>query len=540
MGAGNLDAARSDFEKVVRLQPSLEQGHSALGTVLLRQGHFPEGIRELEKALALKPGDDAAQLNLAMAYLSENEPAKALPWFSKYESAAQAQHRAVPDSVVEAHVKALADAGRYPDAVAKLRELLARTPGSPELLDAMGSLYAAEHDWPEAEKEFRAAIVQQPDLASAHLHLGVTLAAENNPEARTELGRAYELAPNDAAVAAQWGEALADDGKDDEAIPVLRHAVELAPDDGHAGYALALALQRSGQFGEAIPLLRKAAEATPADAGVLTNLGMALSQAQQAKDALPVLQRAITLDPANIETRQDLAVAYLQLNQFDDAVRELSAAIKLKPDSADLHYNLGFAYKMQDKPALAIPELEQAAKLNPSASEPHYALGVLYREAGRNAEAAAELSTALKLQPQNGDGWETLGSVYNDLGQLDNAANALAQAIAQLPGQYNPHLTLAAVLTKQGKTAEAAAERKQGAELMHASMNRQRAEVATNTAESTLKSGKQADAEAQFREALSYDANYAPAHLGLARALDAEGKPAEAAAERQKATQNAQ
>jgi len=38
----------------------------------------------------------------------------------------------------------------------------------------------------------------------------------------------------------------------------------------------------------------------------------------------------------------------------------------------------------------------------------------------------------------------------------------------------------------------------------------------------------------QFHDALSYDAQYSEAHLGLASVLDAEGKPAEAEAERQK------
>jgi len=66
-------------------------------------------------------------------------------------------------------------------------------------------------------------------------------------------------------------------------------------------------------------------------------------------------------------------------------------------------------------------------------------------------------------------------------------------------------------------------------------MNRQRAEVATNAGNSQLRSGDAGAAVVQFREALSYDANYAEAHLGLANALDRQGKTAEAAAERQKA-----
>jgi tetratricopeptide (TPR) repeat protein len=156
-------------------------------------------------------------------------------------------------------------------------------------------------------------------------------------------------------------------------------------------------------------------------------------------------------------------------------------------------------------------------------------------QAGRYTDAARELNTSLKLRPENGDGWATLGSVDNHLDKLSEAAMALKEAIRQLPQQPDPHLTLAAVLAKQNQPAEATAERKKAADLMRVNMNHQRAEVASNSANSLLKTGKLDDAIAEFREALTYDSNYAEAHAGLAKALEQQGKVAEAAAERQKA-----
>jgi protein O-GlcNAc transferase len=71
---------------------------------------------------------------------------------------------------------------------------------------------------------------------------------------------------------------------------------------------------------------------------------------------------------------------------------------------------------------------------------------------------------------------------------------------------------------------------------MRANMNRQRAEVATHGGESLLKNGDVAGAAVQFQDALSYDAQYAYAHEGLAKCYEAQGKQAEAAAERAKIT----
>ena len=55
-------------------------------------------------------------------------------------------------------------------------------------------------------------------------------------------------------------------------------------------------------------------------------------------------------------------------------------------------------------------------------------------------------------------------------------------------------------------------------------MNLQRAEVATNSGRSLLTNGKIDDAIIQFRDALAFDPDYAEAHLGLAEALDKQGK----------------
>jgi tetratricopeptide (TPR) repeat protein len=534
----DLGGARGDFEKVVRLAPQAEQGHSALGAVLVSLGETAAGIRELERALAIQPSDGTAQMNLALAYEQSGEPtgvvAKALQLFAKAEAGARAQGKELPPYALAGYARALA--GKDPAlAIAKMKAAVAGDSGNWELRDELGSLFARRKDWPDAEREFTEAARLNGEFAAAHLHLGLALQAEGEPGALEELSRAAELAPDDLAIGLQLGKALAGAGRDSEAIPVFQRLIASHPESLDINYELALALQRSGQAEAAIPLLEKvvAAEATNADA--LTNLGMALTQVQRAKDAVPELQQAVKLAPGSATAHQDLAAAYIQLNQLDDAIAQLKIALRLAPDAPQLHYNLGVAYKMQDDAAAAIPELETAERQNPSAPEPAYLLGVLYMQVARYDDAARELDKSLKLQPENGDGWATLGSVYAKLNKIPEATSALREAIRQLPRQPDPHLTLATVLVKQGQAGEATAERKKAADLMRANMNRQRAEVASNSAKSLLQSGKVVDSIAEYKEALSFDADYPEAHRGLAAALDRQGNLADAKAEREKA-----
>ena len=126
--AGAAAAANNDFktaetqlEKVVRLAPQVEEGHSALGAVLARLGKLPQAIKELETALKLKPGDVSAQTNLALAYEQTGANEKAIVLFKKVEADAQRKRAAdsssaLPSYVLAAYARSLAAIGQLPAA----------------------------------------------------------------------------------------------------------------------------------------------------------------------------------------------------------------------------------------------------------------------------------------------------------------------------------------------------------------------------------------------------------------------------------------
>jgi protein O-GlcNAc transferase len=537
----DLKTAEAELEKVVRLVPQIEEGHSALGAVLVRLGKFSQAMKELETALALKPGDVSAQASLAWAYEQTGAYTKAIVLFKQVE--AEARQKSGPTSsgvppadVLEAYARALAATDQLPEAIAKMNTAVAASPQNTELHDGLGSLYAQQRSWSSAVGEFQKAIQLNPRFAAAHLHLGAALLMqEQAAPAVVELTQACQLAPENAVAATELGKAYAANNEDDQAIAAFQRAIRLDSRSTEAKYQLALALQHGEHNVEAVALLRQVVKAEPRNAEAASSLGLALLLTGNAKDAIPFLERRLEQKPHDATAHENLAAAYLQMNEVDEAIRVLSSGLKSNPSSFQLHYNLGLALKLKDDNAGAIPELETAVKLNPSAHEPHYTLGVLYMQDGRYDDAARELGLAMKLHPANADGWATLGSLYQKMNKLPEAADALRLAIRQMPDRPESHLTLAAVLVQQGQTAEAAAERKKGAELERVAMNRQRAEVSTNTGNSLLQKGQVADAIERYQEALSDDSDYVEAHRGLAKALERQGKNAEAAAERQKA-----
>src|ERR1700744_2407024 len=79
--SGNLEAARSKFAEVVKLEPQIAEAHEALGAVLLEMNRPAGAVAELESAAQLKPGDAGNETNLALAYAATGDAAKAIPHF---------------------------------------------------------------------------------------------------------------------------------------------------------------------------------------------------------------------------------------------------------------------------------------------------------------------------------------------------------------------------------------------------------------------------------------------------------------------------
>lgn len=531
----DLQTARVDFQQVIALVPNMEEGHSALGAVLVQLGQYSKAIPELIRSLVLKPSDRTATMNLAVAYSQTGVYLKAITLFHRLKDE-EMNDTAWPPDVLAAYARALAGTQRVSTAILEMQRAVTAMPSNAAMQDELGSLYAQEKNWAQAASAFQEAIRLDRELATAHLHLGVTRLAQGQlPSAIDELTIATKLLPKNAEPLLELGIALLTAGNAQDAIPILRRALELDPNSVEIKYQLALTLQSADQEQQAIPLFQQTVAAQPTNTQAITNLALALVQVGKAKESISLYQRALQLSPDDVTVYQDLAVAYIQESDIDDAIRELRTGLKLSPNDPALHYNLGLAYKLQDNTTAAIVELELCSKLDPALPDPHYTLGILYMQEGHFNRAAVQLRQALQMSPTNANGWAILGSVYQQQNKFPEAIAALREAIRQGPERPSPHITLATILAEQGNHTAAKEERKKAADLMRIAVNQQRATFETNTGDMQRQKGMLSQATQSYQQAIQDDPQYAAAHTGLAKVFEQEGKSAEAAEESRKA-----
>ena len=98
------------------------------------------------------------------------------------------------------------------------------------------------------------------------------------------------------------GNALAAQGRFDEAIKNYRQAIQLNPNYAEALNNLGIALADKGRFGEAIEAFSKAIQINPNDCKVLNNLGGSLADMGQFDEAIENYRKAIQINSNRPET----------------------------------------------------------------------------------------------------------------------------------------------------------------------------------------------------------------------------------------------
>ena len=227
------------------------------------------------------------------------------------------------------------------------------------------------------------------------------------------------------------------------------------------------------------------------------------------RDDFTLLSRTLAVEPHASYMRTDFGVLEWNSRRPAEAEREWRLALADMPDNAIALSNLGLAMLEKKRYQDAETYLQKAIALRPLYAAPHIHLGKVYAAEGDEARAEAELRRAVEIYPMNILARNTLGKFYYDAGNLAEAAVQYRASIESLPNEEALDAS-GDIYLRDG--APRKAEEAWG-EAVRLSTFDGHAHVSLGNVYFT--SGREAEAEKEYRVVLVLDPNNADALRGL-------------------------
>ncbi|TNE74791.1 MAG: tetratricopeptide repeat protein [Gammaproteobacteria bacterium] len=230
---------------------------------------FPESERvSLQAAdLAFQSGDESEARNIIQE-AKQAHPDSANPYLieatfyeqeGEFRQAAELYELALTkDDSANTHVayiRTLQKDGRKDSALKAAAAALESYPSNPTLLMNAAMLYQNEQQTEKAKSAYEALLDITSDNVVALNNLAWLYHEEGDARAMELAGRAYELNPENAAIADTYGWILLKAGKAEESLPVLEKAYKLQPNSDEIAMHLAEAYKATGKNAEAKVIL---------------------------------------------------------------------------------------------------------------------------------------------------------------------------------------------------------------------------------------------------------------------------------------------
>ncbi len=291
--AGQVGAAQSLYEEVVRSEPLHADAINLLGTIALQTGDSRRALDLFGRAVELDAGNVGARCNRALTWWQTGELEAAL---GEYDQAI-----ALKSDLAEAHFnrgQILSELNRFEAALASYRHAIELDDEYAEAYERCGALQCGLQRWEAALADYDRAIALIPDFELAHSNRGIVLRELGQLQAaRASFERAIEIAPAYADAHNNLGTALLDLDRPEEAVASLRQALQLKPEYVEALNNLAVAFRRLGQNREAVASCEQALRTDANSARSLSMLGELRADQGDFAAAEQLYQRAMRLEP---------------------------------------------------------------------------------------------------------------------------------------------------------------------------------------------------------------------------------------------------
>ncbi len=342
--AGQAASAERALHALAAERPADVNCQWLLGVACLFQDRPGEALETLARVLAAAPDFTEARVDLARAYCSAGNPARAREEVRRVLERAPHHHRAWL-----AYGDALVELGQFPDAAVAFERARLTDPYRVRIEEGTAALTAGERR--QSETIFREILREDPSHVAALCGLAALSLATDVPEdAERLLRHALRQSAHTPLAWRGLGEALMSLGRLAEADAAARHATQIEPGNPYTWITVATVATRLMRQDEALEAYERAARLQPGEVRLRTTLGHVHKTLGNRAQSEAAYKSALELDPGFAEAWWSLAD--LKTYVFDDAElaamqRALSKGKGPRKDMAQLHFALGRALEQR-------------------------------------------------------------------------------------------------------------------------------------------------------------------------------------------------
>ena len=294
---------------------------------------------------------------------------------------------------------------------------------------------------------------------------------DENDVAISQYSVAAELAPKDAELQFNLGEALQRAGRTDDAIGSYEDALKLDDKLTAARVNLAKALAEKGLMGEAKEMLKEAIQRAPNDAEAHYNLGVLLMRENDMAGAMSRVPAALAINPKHAMAHNNLGVAYDALGRAPEGAEAFKKAI-----AADPEVRRG---ALQPGARVLLARRAGRWRPGPSRRRSSWSRGAraartrswatLYLQQGKKDRAVEAFKKAIEASADDGkkttEAYQGLARAYLALGKVDDAVATLKKVVDDFPKEASARAAYGDALKAKGDLDGAIAQYEQGVAL---------------------------------------------------------------------------
>jgi tetratricopeptide (TPR) repeat protein len=196
------------------------------------------------------------------------------------------------------------------------------------------------------------------------------------------------------------GSALAEEGKYNEAIVHYNKAIgmtPLTPDHILAYNKRGMAYNKLGQNQRALEDFNEAIKLDRYDIKAYENRGVTYAKLGLYQRALEDFNETIRLKPNYADTYNNRGVTYAKLGLYQRALEDFNKVIRLKHNNADAYYNRGVAYIDLGQQERAFDDFDEAIRLKPNYADAYNNRGGIYLNQGYGKLGCSDAQKACEL-----------------------------------------------------------------------------------------------------------------------------------------------